>query len=127
MNTITLPIHSFVDLITNSSSEVFVEPTEKTRDVIYEIVDTILKKDDLDLNSKDVIDIQFFILRDVYDEQLDRYVEKKAYKGSEEYSEDSCQSVQIEVNVKPEYQNVKEITDLLVKLINTIEGVNKYC
>ena len=127
MNTIILPLHSFVDLITNSSSEVFVEPTEKTKDVIHEIVDVILKKDGFDLKSKDIIDVQFFVLRDVYDKQLDKYVEKKVYKGSKDYSEDTCQSVQIEVTVKPEYQNIKEITDLLIKLINTIEGVSKYC
>ena len=39
----TIKIHSFVDLITNSSSEVFVTATEKTVDTVKSLVNNILQ------------------------------------------------------------------------------------
>ena len=43
MKSITIPVHSFVDVITNSSSEVFVTANKKTIEVVTEIINAYLK------------------------------------------------------------------------------------
>ena len=42
MTTLRIPLHSFVDLITNSSSEIFVSATSSTVDVINKLIDSLL-------------------------------------------------------------------------------------
>ena len=41
-NTLRIPLHSFVDLITNSSSEIFVSATDSTVTAIKKLVDSLL-------------------------------------------------------------------------------------
>jgi hypothetical protein len=126
MNKITIPLHSFVDLITNSSSEVFVEPTDKTKDVIYDIVNLYLKKQGIDKDAKDIIDIMFYVLLDDFDEKTQKYKEVVVYEGDVNF-DSSCTTVNLEIIVRPEYENIKPFTDLLVNLLETIEGISKYC
>ena len=42
MKTITFKIHSFIDLITNSSSETFIQCTDNTKGAIKDIVNHLL-------------------------------------------------------------------------------------
>ena len=42
MKTITFKIHSFIDLITNSSSETFIQCTDNTKNAIKDIVNHLL-------------------------------------------------------------------------------------
>jgi hypothetical protein len=42
MNPIYIPFHSVIDLITNSSSEIFVSATEKTLEVVKDIISNAL-------------------------------------------------------------------------------------
>jgi len=42
MNTLYIPVHSFVDLITNSSSEIFVSADQNTLNAIEALVQNIL-------------------------------------------------------------------------------------
>lgn len=58
MKNIYIPIHSFVDLITNSSSEVFVSDTEKTVEALKEAVNAILKLAKSDKTCDDLFDTQ---------------------------------------------------------------------
>ena len=46
MNSIYIPIHSFVDLITNSSSEIFISANKSTIKAFKEIIDSLLKISD---------------------------------------------------------------------------------
>lgn len=39
---LTIPIHSFVDLITNSSTEIYIQSTDKTVDMVKNLVNAIL-------------------------------------------------------------------------------------
>ena len=46
-NTFIVPCHSFVDLITNSSTELFIANTDKTEEMLYKmIIDVLLSKND---------------------------------------------------------------------------------
>ena len=42
MKTLTIPVHSFIDVITNSSSEVFVTSDRKTIEAVKNVIDSIL-------------------------------------------------------------------------------------
>jgi len=57
MKTLIIPIHSFIDVITNSSSEVFITSDEKTIAAVYALVDNILKFAGSTKNSAELFDI----------------------------------------------------------------------
>jgi hypothetical protein len=56
-NKYKIKIHSFVDLITNSSTEIYIEATSHTTKAIKEIVDNILKIGGSSLTCDDLFDI----------------------------------------------------------------------
>ena len=58
MKNIYIPIHSFVDLITNSSSEVFVSDTESTVNALKEAVNAMLKLTKSDKTCDDLFDVK---------------------------------------------------------------------
>ena len=55
--TIRIPIHSFVDLITNSSSEIFVSADESTVKAVKKLIDNILKASGSDKTVDDLFEI----------------------------------------------------------------------
>ena len=55
--TTRIPIHSFVDLITNSSSEIFVSADVNTVKAVKKLIDNILKASGSDKTSDDLFDI----------------------------------------------------------------------
>ena len=55
--TITIPIHSFVDLITNSSSEIFVSADANTVKAVKKLIDNILKASGSDKTADDLFEI----------------------------------------------------------------------
>ena len=57
MNKLVIPIHSFVDLITNSSSETFISYDESSINAIKELVNSLLKTAGSALTSDDLFDI----------------------------------------------------------------------
>ena len=57
MKSISIPIHSFVDLITNSSSETYVTATKKTVKTLEELVDSLLEG--TGKTCSDVLEIEF--------------------------------------------------------------------
>lgn len=58
MKTLLIPIHSFVDLITNSSSETFVNATEKSVDTVKDLVNGMLKLSASSLTCDDLFKIE---------------------------------------------------------------------
>lgn len=64
MNTLIIPIHSFVDLITNSSSQVFITANEKTVAAVRDMIDNLMKvagstKTSVDLFDIDIVDAYY--------------------------------------------------------------------
>jgi hypothetical protein len=57
MKSVTIPIHSFVDLITNSSSEIFVSANERTVKLIEELINHLLKGAGSTKTSNDLFSI----------------------------------------------------------------------
>ena len=55
---ITVNLHSFVDLITNSSTEIFVEASQSTIDAVKEVVDNLLEVAGSDLKADDLFEFE---------------------------------------------------------------------
>ena len=72
---LTIPIHSFVDLITNSSTEIYVEATESTVSAIKELVNSLLKAGGSTLTCDDLFTISLSKSREDLseDENVEEY------------------------------------------------------
>lgn len=57
MKILTIPIHSFVDLITNSSTEVYVNADNGTIQAVKELINNILQGSGSTYNCDDLFDI----------------------------------------------------------------------
>lgn len=64
MKSISIPIHSFVDLITNSSSETYVTATKKSVTTLKELVDSLLAG--TGKTCDDVLEIKLIPAEDEY-------------------------------------------------------------
>jgi len=98
----TIKIHSFVDLITNSSTEIYIEATEKTIQSIKEIIDNILLLGNSDYTCDDLFDIE---LEDVSDEG---------------YNEDDYKDVSLIVKSKDQNSELGKTTQKLLSNITNI-------
>lgn len=56
-----IPIHSFVDVITNSSSELFICATKSTIEMVKEIIDSFLMTMGSDKKSTDLFDFKLMV------------------------------------------------------------------
>lgn len=61
MKTLKIDLHSIVELITNSSSEIYIEATERSIEAIKSIIDNILQFSEKNLSSDDLFDIELGI------------------------------------------------------------------
>lgn len=57
INTLKITVHSFVDLITNSSTEIYIQATQKTIESITKLVDNILTVAGSTFKCEDLFDI----------------------------------------------------------------------
>ncbi len=57
MKSLLIPVHSFVDVITNSSSEVFVSADEKTVEAVKDLIDNLLIGVGSDKRCDDLFDV----------------------------------------------------------------------
>lgn len=123
---LTIPIHSFVDLITNSSSEVFVTATEKTVGTIKSLVDNILAAAGSPLKSDDLFKFQTIIEEtdeDTWDEvELDLATpEGKKYWKKNKNNEYSPR-LSIRVTVKGEVED-KKSAELAAKTLSALDNL----
>lgn len=72
-NKYTFPLHSFVDLITNSSTEIYIEASEKTIETLKELINNLLTMGGSKLTCDDLftIEIDKHEFKDRYDEDYD--------------------------------------------------------
>ena len=132
MYTITFKLHSFVDLITNSSSEVFVCATDKTISTLHEVINHILKASNQpQLKSEQLFDIKLAVnVEDVYNEETKKYTSETYLKGSEGFNEAmEYQRGQVTIKVNPIIDNVDVVAaaNVLNKLKDTFDGVEVSC
>lgn len=111
MKSIIIPLHSFVDVITNSSSEVFVTADKKTVATVKEILKLFLEN----ANVSTPVD-RVFNVKLVYNNNPDEEV----IDDADDY-ENGPKS--IEVSVKEEHKgNYGELVKLMNDLNNAFSG-----
>jgi hypothetical protein len=86
---IKIKLHSFVDVITNSSTVIFVTVGNSAINTMYEVIDEVLRVAGSDKNAKDLFDIE--ISRD-WESILDNYIDSY----DEEYSKDDREKALME-------------------------------
>lgn len=135
MQSILIPIHSFVDLITNSSSEVFVEATEKTVETVKDIINEVLKLQNSSKTADDLFSFTLVMNDDRYNEETNKWkvrqVDISTPEGKELYdngmaSESGAVRVELKVTSKIESPDIKPIMDMLVNLHNTYKTTSVY-
>jgi hypothetical protein len=57
MEHIRIPIHSFIDVITNSSTEIFINTKGDTENAMHEFINKILKQSGSEKKSRDLFEI----------------------------------------------------------------------
>ena len=58
VNIIKIPVHSFVDLITNSSSEIYVTATDATVKAVKDVINSILKSQGIDKTAAQLFNVK---------------------------------------------------------------------
>ena len=110
MTKITLKIHSFIDIITNSSTEIFIQATDQTVKNIKTLIDSILAIGGSTLKCNDVFDLKL----------------KSENDGQDEY-EDYDYDVTIEAKPLIEGTNAKLASEILTRLTNLFETGEREC
>lgn len=132
-NIFKIKIHSFVDLITNSSTEIFVRADEKTIQTVKDLIDTLLKLGNSNLKADDLFEFQLVL--DGYDfikdedgnteyiENVNLLVDPRRNKIMEQIEDDyeSHCSITLYIKAKDEKNNdAKLIAEILNKLENLL-------
>ena len=106
-----IPVHSFVDLITNSSTEIYIQATDKTIETIKKIIDNLLENTNSKLKTDDLF--EFSLVNTSLEDR------KKYYKN-EELSENECDTIELKVKNKSDDVLIKETSELLQNLFDTL-------
>jgi hypothetical protein len=67
MTSLTIPIHSFVDLITNSSTEIYIEADKGTIEAVKSLINNLLKVAKSELTADDLFTIKLLTKNDDYE------------------------------------------------------------
>lgn len=134
----TVKIQSVSDIITNSSSEVFVIYDQNGIDTIKALVNSILKLSESEYSCDDLFDFEF-----IWDDIAEEYYNddgglEKTGKTLEEYCQDmqnDCLNwregapliVGIKVIPKLDTPECKEVADMLSKIDNIFKSDVFYC
>jgi hypothetical protein len=120
-----IPIHSFIDLITNSSTEIYVEATEKTIKTLRELVNEILKAGKSKLRADDLFTFSLEKNCDCYDEYDKDSDEAKEHM---EHMEDCerCSTVLVVTTKKPHAPELKKVLDIMNNLMGLFEYGERY-
>jgi len=104
-----LNLHSVIDLITNSSTEIFVTATEDSVDIVKQFIDKILKDAGSDKVSDDIVTVRLFM----------DYCDGRDYDNIDFDTE--CTPVSLEIKSKVDDT---DLTDLIRYIFDTKEYMN---
>lgn len=115
-SSIVLNIHSFVDLITNSSSETYITATNKTVTAIKNLIKLFLENANIATPVDELFDVK--LVYTDYDDETEKEVERE---GTSEYHPS-----RIRVTVKPGVKDFGELVKLLNKLNDAFTATEIY-
>ena len=101
---IEIKVHSFIDIITNSSSEIYVQASSRTIDSVHKLVNAILSMGNSQVKSEDLFEMELIDegKEERYDETLawerdrDEWLSKNQGKTEEDYLDEACDGVDLE-------------------------------
>ena len=105
-NKYIIRLHSFVDIITNSSTEIYIEATDKTIESLKNIINSILKMGNSTLTADDLFTIE---------------LDPDDIKETEEYAND-CGYKDISLLVKCKDEN-SELGKTTAKILSDLTGI----
>jgi hypothetical protein len=122
MEKLLINIHSFVDVITNSSTELFVCETDKALDVVKSLVYDLESKYPNEYGHKLMVDVaEDYELQDAFgyidEEEAIKYLKAKGYK-IEEPNEDSAAYISISAERGGLDPRVKEFIEKTFNVIH---------
>ena len=89
----SFPVHSFVDLITNSSTEIYIEASEKTVKAVKDLVNKILLSAGSAVKCDDLFTVE--IDKDKYQDRYDA-----SYDDRDEYDDGGVRTVSLLVKCR---------------------------
>jgi hypothetical protein len=104
-------LHSFVDIITNSSTEVYTTCHEKSVDMVKELINSVLKSADSEKTVDDLLEIRVY--QDVWREDEEGNENEVRIYNEEVDFQDECSPVYLEVKLIEEN---KDISNLIEKV-----------
>lgn len=116
-----IPFHSFVDLITNSSSEVYVDCDKRTVEIAYMILDEILKP--IGVTGRDAAEIKLttYGWSEKNEKECDFFEDDPEFEDQSQYGD-----VYIKVIIKDEYKQFEPVCLLIEKLVKSVSAEEKY-
>lgn len=123
---IDLPIHSFVDLITNSSSETYCCATRQTITIAKKLVNLFLMASNSPHKAEDIFNFDLVVDGEDYDEKTRKYVEvTEVFTGDPEVN---ClyNPVRLRIKVKPEWKDSpteKAMAEVLVEFSKSMAAI----
>jgi len=132
MKSIKIFVHSFVDLITNSSTEIYISASEKTIESIEKLVDNILTLGKSEYKCRDLFDISldlkgfcqdyYYDDRENKDETPEQFMEREV----KESGYDNYRSVKIKVSSKIKGKAAEEAASVLSSLTSLFDIDSSY-
>jgi len=132
MTKIIIPVHSVVDLITNSSTEIYTSATDKTISTITDFANTMLSVGGSPLRAADVFDVKLVVADQEYGDKPFRQtassvteankiikIERRSRNGNNEEDYDQQWpriSSQLEITVKKPYDTNPQIIKVVEAL-----------
>ena len=113
---ITIRVHSFIDIITNSSTEIFVQANENTLKNIKSLIDSILTIGGSTLRCNDIFTMK------VVKEKVNRYEDYDDYE--EDYDDDEYTWTNCLIKTKPliDTKEAQLASSIIDNLYNLFEG-----
>jgi len=88
MKKLEIPVHSVVDVITNSSTVIYVQATDSTIKLAKELIDSILKVANSDKTADDLFEFSIEPGEGWLDDRIDEYMEEHEIEFEGEYGSD---------------------------------------
>ena len=126
MKKIKIRVHSFIDIITNSSTEIYVSATDKTVECVYELLNKFLIANKSAYSASDVFNV--ILKNNFHGHEL--YYEDFGYDSREElisnFIDNGSYTTDVIIEVNAGYEEYKDVVESVKMLIVTFVG-EEFC
>jgi hypothetical protein len=131
--TIRIPVHSFVDLITNSSSEIYVSATSGTIEALKSVINTLLKSQGIEKKADELFNIKLVYAVKEYEKtngdwkEFDTEDERSKWMKENELEEyDEYTTLVENLVIEPKDKKNKDLRKVADALHNLVYSTNAF-